>query len=406
MGPLRLFGLIFLTVWSQITFSHEFAPENNLKIGPEVISFNGIDETAFNEIISSVEQVYAPIISQMGGRLYVDKNWNDANVNAYAERNGNIWIVKMLGGLARHGAITRDGFATVICHEIGHHIGGAPKMTEIRGQWASVEGESDYFASLKCLRKVWRNDDNIRVIQNMSVDPEADRLCKLTYTDPARAALCIRSVMAAVSTANLLADISNSTRPSTASTDNSRVSKTVETHPKPQCRLDTYLNGALCTVSEDIDVNQSNANIGVCTDRKNYGARPLCWYADSGAGGGGGSGGNIKVATPLLNGQTTYSTSNANEMVQYSFDITNVPSADYIYIEISKPNTPFQNPNDTKPDPNRLDGRTFKGRRGSGPIYTSGLPSRGTYYLRVIPVSSQTRDAAAPASDAATLNFK
>jgi hypothetical protein len=33
----------------------------------------------------------------------------------------------MFGGLARHELVTDDGFMMVVCHETGHHLGGAPR---------------------------------------------------------------------------------------------------------------------------------------------------------------------------------------------------------------------------------------------------------------------------------------
>jgi Zn-dependent protease with chaperone function len=54
----------------------------------------------------------------------------------------------MFGGLARDPLVTKDGFSAVICHEIGHHIAGAPRKGF---SWASNEGQADYFATTKCL---------------------------------------------------------------------------------------------------------------------------------------------------------------------------------------------------------------------------------------------------------------
>ena len=84
-------------------------------------------QETFNAVIDSVETIYAPIVAEYGGRLKVERKWDDGTANAYAQRSGSTYKVSMFGGLARHETITPDGFALVVCHEIGHHIGGAPK---------------------------------------------------------------------------------------------------------------------------------------------------------------------------------------------------------------------------------------------------------------------------------------
>ncbi len=51
-------------------------------------------------------------------------------------------------------------------------------------------------------------------------------------------------------------------------------------HPMPQCRLDTYFQGALCILSELEDVNQNDALVGNCNriQGETLGVRPLCWF--------------------------------------------------------------------------------------------------------------------------------
>jgi hypothetical protein len=81
------------------------------------------------------------------------------------------------GGLARHGEITPDGFALVLCHEIGHHLGGVPRYSGANG-WASNEGQSDYFAATKCLRRAWQSDQNEDLISRMGIPSELRSKCK------------------------------------------------------------------------------------------------------------------------------------------------------------------------------------------------------------------------------------
>src|SRR5690606_1616432 len=137
--------------------SEGIVPENDLYIAADSKSMlnSNLDEEKFNAVIDKVLAVYEPLVEAEGGELKVERNWTDGTVNAYAHRRGGTWNVAMFGGLARHETITEDGFALVVCHEIGHHIGGAPKKGGWFSTWATNEGQADYFATLKCLRKVF-----------------------------------------------------------------------------------------------------------------------------------------------------------------------------------------------------------------------------------------------------------
>jgi hypothetical protein len=172
----------------------------------------GLSEEQFNAVIDKVVTVYDSIVSSAGGKLSVQRNWEDGTVNAYASRSGNVWQVAMFGGLARHETITEDGFALVVCHEIGHHIGGAPKKGGGGwwggASWATNEGQADYFATLKCLRKVFLNDDNASVVRGMTVPASLKSKCKAEFKNKAEAAICIRGGMAGLSVAKLFQSLS------------------------------------------------------------------------------------------------------------------------------------------------------------------------------------------------------
>lgn len=261
--------------------SEGFLPENNLRIPVDALRTAGITEEQFNNVIDSVESVYAPIVAQEGGKLIISRGWTDATVNAYAQRSGSNWMVSMFGGLARHETITPEGFALVVCHEVGHHIGGAPKKVGYySNSWASNEGQSDYFATLKCLRKVWLNDNNAEIISQMEVPAALSSACNKQWSSTEDRALCIRGGMAGDSVAKLFAALRNQQPSKFETPDSNVVSVTNDNHPATQCRLDTYFQGALCEVSFNDNVNQSEEVAGTCHGSlgHNIGLRPTCWF--------------------------------------------------------------------------------------------------------------------------------
>ncbi len=257
-----------------------FAPENNVRISQWDKATNGMTEQRFNAIISRVSTLYAPVVKSMRGKLDMINNWSDDTVNAYAHRTGSTWHVSMFGGLARHPLITEDGFMGVVCHELGHHIGGAPKKGGWFGSWASNEGQADYFATLKCLRRVLGSDDNLSITSNMKIDEEVTTNCELVYKSASEVALCQRVAMAGKSLASLLGSLGSTGAVAFNTPDKSVVSKTDDNHPAAQCRLDTYFSGVLCDKDVLDDVDNKDPIKGTCvkSDGHQFGVRPLCWY--------------------------------------------------------------------------------------------------------------------------------
>lgn len=258
------------------------AEDNELWIGPHQDRVGGITEEEFNQAIDEAIEVYAPVFQEKGATLNVTRKWNDGTVNAYASRSGSTWNVAMFGGLARHEKTTRDGFLLVVCHEIGHHLGGAPKKSTFFGSaWATNEGQADYWGNAKCMRRIMQDDDNIAVVQAMDVDPVATAACETSFANENEKAICIRGAMAGLSLANLLRAIRKTpgAELSLTTPDTNIVTKTNDAHPAPQCRLDSYYQGALCQVDFLAEVSNTNQDTGVCSRQARFevGLRPACW---------------------------------------------------------------------------------------------------------------------------------
>lgn len=262
--------------------SEGFVPENDMKISVNAKRLGGISETAFNDLISKYEAIYTPIVKTYGGDLKIERNWTDATVNAYAQQMGKTWKVSMFGGLARHETITEDGFALVICHEIGHHIGGSPrKISPWSSPWASNEGQADYFATLKCLRRGWEMDDNEAIVRAMNVPESLTKACSEQHLWNADFFTCVRGGMAGMSVSKLFQALRNATvEPKFDTPDPKVVAKTDDNHPAYQCRLDTYFQGALCEKSFHEDVTSTSEVTGTCHGSTGHtrGTRPLCWF--------------------------------------------------------------------------------------------------------------------------------
>lgn len=260
--------------------------DNNLYIPVGSKSVSTITKEKFNSILDRVQKLYAPVLEARNKTLLISRNWDDGTVNAYAQQTGNTWQISMFGGLARHETITEDGFALVACHELGHHLGGAPKKYSWSGSsWASNEGQADYYGNSKCLRNYMQADDNVAVVTAMEakneVDPFAKEKCEKNFHSEGEIAICIRGAMAGLSLGNLFRALRNQTvKLSFTTPDRAVVTRTNDNHPDSQCRLDTYFAGAICDKDYKLAVSDTDANVGLCSTRDGYteGVRPLCWF--------------------------------------------------------------------------------------------------------------------------------
>lgn len=227
-------------------------PENNLDREDFVQGFmSTMTESEFRQTIDQVTSVYRPIIQSRGAQLITEYNWNDSTVNAYADKQPGQWTIAMYGGLARRQEITKDGFMLVVCHEMGHLLGGFPFYS---GEDVAGEGQADFWATQACAKRVWGGN--------------ASRTKA-------------RMVAASQSISNMLATLEGSAYPSPSRKDPSVVLYTQDTHPVAQCRLDTYLAGVACNQVFPLDaypLTQFQAYSVSCLGLQK-GARPRCWFA-------------------------------------------------------------------------------------------------------------------------------
>lgn len=258
-----------------------FLPPNDMKIPVGSVHAKGIAEAQFNAVLDTIQKIYGPELATIGATLKINRRWTDETVNASAQQSGKTYILNMYGGLARHAAVTMDGFALVACHEMGHHIGGAPKSS-----WASIEGQADYYANLKCLRKVFADPSASAFTQPKGSAETARKACEGAFKTAEDRGICVRNAMAGQSVADLFKALTNSSvAPSYDTPDTTVVTTMMTKHPPTQCRLDTYLQASICQQPVSAAVSNTNVAAGTCTRSGGFptGYRPLCWYKPANA---------------------------------------------------------------------------------------------------------------------------
>lgn len=274
-----LFFVLSFQFYNMSNASEHCFPENNLSIPVPKYNFfetplSGLSEGEFSEVTDRFQQFWNPILKEKYQKsMAINSFWNESRIDASATRdNQNNLIINVFGGLARHPEITKNGLLIILCHELGHYLGGAPKSFRGKSEkrsWSSAEGQADYFATAKCIPKM---------IAHNEFYPEKpftgdDNLCANN--------LCKKILSPAISVGNLFASLkSDWKRPSPTIKSNQKVKTTIYQHPNPQCRLDTFIAGSLCTQELDTDFDNLDPKIGSCFDDFGpEGSRPQCWFS-------------------------------------------------------------------------------------------------------------------------------
>lgn len=282
-------------------------PPNDLHLQDGYILQSGITEQQLTDLLNGIQQAYAPTVSALGGQLQITGKWADNTVNAQATQIGNAWKVEIFGGLVRRPEVSLDSVALVTCHELGHHLAGysfvasmLPIPIPIPGlgdAWASNEGQSDYFSTHVCARKLWAGQKaKNATFRTSSKVPEIVRTqCETVYRDVDQQNLCLRMNAAGKELATLLGALRSTPQvPEFETPDTSEVTKTNDKHPAAQCRLDTYFAGSLCTAPWNAAKipgrkhKDGQASAGAereasevsCMKVSGYdkGLRPTCWF--------------------------------------------------------------------------------------------------------------------------------
>ncbi|MCR9206008.1 MAG: hypothetical protein NXH75_15600 [Halobacteriovoraceae bacterium] len=245
-----IFGLLFLCQLVDHHVTMNFNVENRYD--------NGYPETQYHHVLNTFQKLYQVEANRFGGTFHILRDWTDGAVNAWAWRIGKEYWIEVPGGMSRYHLISEEGFIATLCHEAGHLFGGSPHRSEI-----SLEGQADYFSTMKCMEKVFRK---LGYSEDSSIDKKIK--CKGDF--------CSARLKGALSLSSYYAELAKVNSPSLSSPDTSVVQRTLRTHPKPQCRFDTMVSGIRCDNRDDFSWNDELK--GSC---KALGARPLCWFNPS-----------------------------------------------------------------------------------------------------------------------------
>lgn len=239
-----------------------------------------ITEAEFGSVISLLHHLYDPIFLKVAStKLNMHADWLDDTVNAYATRELKIWSVHVSGGIARAEGMNQDSLAFIVCHEIGHHLGGAPLSHRFSG-WPTAEGQADYWATSKCLKKYYHFLKDETFFIDSEIPTQALKDCSTVYPSSVDYRICVRTMNSIAAFARFLNALPDTKQfVSILTPDKRQVRGTNHNdYPRPQCRIDTVYSGALCYLDADLQTSAADQRVGHCNDYNKLGARPRCWF--------------------------------------------------------------------------------------------------------------------------------
>ncbi len=290
----------------------------------------GLSKSDFEEVIWDVWGLFYKIVEKLGDTdLNIQRNWESNELQAEAEKMSGNWDIRLGGGFPRRPDMTKDAYTLIVCHELGHLMGGFPFAqspwaeqkyakedqagTPSRNPlWTSNEGQSDYFAAQICAKKMWSHQKAVNAKMRDNIPPSAKAKCDATFKELDEQNLCYRILLASKDLIDVFVNIWREDRPDLYSEvpkpglfssvsfdriDDSQIEKTLMDYPSFQCRLDTLIAGALCQVSWDESIipghhdnitrNNREAELQSATQAcseyggQKQGSRPRCWFKPS-----------------------------------------------------------------------------------------------------------------------------
>jgi hypothetical protein len=241
-----------------------------------------VTEQSFQDVIGFVLSTFQPTLAAVGIRLDTKLRWSDPNRIASIVIDYNDekhYTLQVNGGDTKTPSFTNDGLAQVVCHEIGHILGGSPGNPYVAR--LAVENQADYFAANVCLKRVFAKDPNIEIMAQINVPVSIQNKCESVYVNPRQVALCERIMMAGYASADDYRAYKKIKTPLSFDRAENAAKDVNLSYASPQCRLESAIAGALCEKGFGTLLDSNGEIRALNCERSqgfNLGVRPACWY--------------------------------------------------------------------------------------------------------------------------------
>jgi hypothetical protein len=246
---------------------HECFPQSSLRI-PRLTRGSDPQKDRMDRLIKEFEKKNVHLTGRfLSKKLKIEHLWEEDRVNALATFDLDDYpVIQVMGGISRYPQISDDAIRLILCHELGHFIGGLPKKLKGNSEipsWSSAEGQADYFSTAVCFKNYERQNTPAKV------SLEVQNICAGDQD-------CLRISQASQELMSIWAKLKASSKiPNLLERDLSFVAQTNLNYPSLQCRLDTMVNGARCSHLSDEYLKKTEI---VCHEESEQTLRPNCWF--------------------------------------------------------------------------------------------------------------------------------
>ena len=234
--------------------------------------FAEASKSEFEQTLESARKYFRPIYQSHGKELSILGEWdydeNNAKALAYTVDH---YFIEIYGGALKSEGTNTDSLRAMICHEVGHHLGGAPFMPQYYEDYylfqGSSEGQADYYAANVCLKKWLNGEDHWRKIHQIGFSKKDQIFCERYHNDKNNIGLCIRIITAFKRMLSLKIESEVQINLKTPSLAYKYALASSVTHPPSLCRLETAYAGVICHQENGCSIFQNPIEA----------SRPLCW---------------------------------------------------------------------------------------------------------------------------------
>ncbi|MBL7544841.1 MAG: hypothetical protein JNL11_13570 [Bdellovibrionaceae bacterium] len=207
---------------------------------------SGIQEADLWTLLKILDQEFG---AALGGNLESwtrDVVWSQPYIGAGSNIYQDQFYILLYGGFVRARYMTVGALSAILCHELGHKLGGEPRQIFLgEVHWSSSEGQADMFAAGTCMPKLYdRLLEMKSALLTNQMEHSTEKLCE-NSKNVSRCRWVATSGIDFVQMAQVYFDIDVPwANPEQWSED--EVAETLSSrYPSYQCRMDIYKAAAV-----------------------------------------------------------------------------------------------------------------------------------------------------------------
>ena len=238
-----------LLLLSQIVLAHDYPDTYRYQILVTDKTTSTVTQNSFLTIPNIVHAIHIQDLQKIKAKVVVTTDWVKPYFTAWANREKeNEYTLNFWGGFARIPGMNDEAFAITACHELGHVVGGTPRIKIKEFLWSSSEGQSDYYATSVCMKNYFKFVNRTKKLTiPKELSETAFTLCRTAYSNDLDFLICLNTNKGIEGFASMLEHLSQYKEELSIETPTKKQVKvtTFDSYPDTQCRIDTLFQGSL-----------------------------------------------------------------------------------------------------------------------------------------------------------------